>query len=91
MSEEADPDVLKKVIAALENPKYKWRTIGGIAKETRLTADAVVNVLTSAAETIVRSSVPSKDGDALFTTRARFRQSASVAERLRGAFTNRLN
>ena len=87
----ADPGILSKVVAALENPKYKWRTIRGIAKETGLAADAVVDVLTGAADNVVRSSVPSKDGDALFTTRARFRQSASVAQKLRGAFTNRLD
>lgn len=91
MGDEVDPDVLKKVIAALENPKYKWRTIGGVAKEAGVGADIVLSVVTSAADTVVRSRVPSQAGHALFTTRARFRQSASVAERLHGAFTNRLD
>lgn len=90
MSEEVDVDVLEKVIAALENPKYKWRTIDGISREAGVAPDKVVDAL-KASDIVARSSVASKSGDALFTTRARFRQSASVAQKLRGAFTNRLD
>ena len=90
MGEDIDPDVLRKVIAALENPKYKWRTVGGISKDAGVAPDKVLDVL-KASDIVVRSSVPSKSGDALFTTRARFRRSASTAEKLRGAFTNRLD
>jgi len=79
-----------KIIAALENPKYKWRTIGGISRESGVAPDAVFDFL-KGSEIVVRSSVPSKTGDALFTTRARFRKSASVTNKLWGAFTNRLD
>lgn len=90
MSESADAELLKSVLAALENPRYQWRTIGGVAKETGVGVEKVLDILTGS-DVVVRSSVPSKSGDALFTTRARFRDSASFAQKLRGAFTNRLD
>ena len=90
MSIDVDGEVVRKVIAALESPKYKWRTIGGIAKEAGVAPDQVVDVLKSS-DVVVRSRVPAKNGDALFTTRPHFRRSASVAEMLRGAFTNRVD
>jgi hypothetical protein len=90
MGEEIEGDIIRRVVAALENLKFKWRTVGGISKEAGVAPDKVLDVI-KASDIVVRSGVPSESGDSLFTTRARFRQSASVAEKLRGAFTNRLD
>jgi hypothetical protein len=77
------------VLKALENPKYKWRTIGGVSQETGLSADQVLEVLGSPSDKIVKSSIPSPEGKSLFTTREHFRKSASTFEKVLSAIKNR--
>ncbi len=78
------------ITKALENPKYKWRTVSGVTKESGLPADVVVTVLTTNTETFVRSSTPAKTGEPLFTTRKHYLQTATSAEKFLGALKNRL-
>jgi len=77
------------VLKALENAKYKWRTIDGVSQETGLSADKVLEALGSLSDKVVQSSVPSRDGKKLFTTREHFRKSASTFDKLLGAIRNR--
>jgi hypothetical protein len=78
--EEAAPPGEEAVLKALNNPKYKWRTIRGIAKETNLDTATVLNVFEQSDSEIVRSSRPSKRGDELFATREHFTDQASPLE-----------
>jgi hypothetical protein len=59
------------VMKALDNPKYTWRTVRGIAEETGLDARAVENVIAASEGAIVQSKLPSRDGEALFTPRSK--------------------
>lgn len=61
------------IFRALGNPKYTWRTIPAIAKETGLEAQAVREFLLASADDVIQSKVPSANGDDLFTTRARLK------------------
>ncbi len=78
---------IKKV---LENPDYKWRTINGIVKETGLDRMTVVNNIKANEHLIVKSSIPSKDGSNLFTTREHYRILSTPWERIASAITNKV-
>ncbi len=76
---------------ALENPDYSWRTIEGLASETALEPGVVLSVISHLEGEIVRSSIKSKDGQELYSTRNHFRKFASPTTRLMGALKNRLD
>ena len=67
-------DEIKSVLKALENDKFEWRTIEGVSKETGLSSDQVIDALDAASDKIVKSSIPSLEGKALFATRGHFSQ-----------------
>jgi putative aminopeptidase FrvX len=77
-------EVGKKITSALDNPKYKLRTIGGIAKEVRLNRSVVVRELKSnkrLASTVKISPIKANDGSVLITTKERFLKEASFKDR----------
>ena len=84
-------DKIQKIIAALEDSRYKWRTIQGIASQTNLDDKQVIEALSElrAKGVVMRSSIPSKDGADLFTTRDHYKTFAPISERLSAAFRNR--
>src|SRR5687767_11514078 len=67
----ADDDA---VFRALENDKYRWRTLSGLVAETGLPIEKVLDVLARNRGQIVKSALPSVDGDDLYTTRDHFRK-----------------
>jgi len=85
----AHDEEVQAVLKALENEKYKWRTIDGISQETGLSAEQVLEVLSSSSDKIVKSSIPSPEGKSLFTTRKHFRKSANTFEKVMSAIKNR--
>lgn len=56
----------RKVLKALRNPKYTWRTVKGIAKDTRLTQQRVKAVLARPGKLIIQSEIPNSYGEDLF-------------------------
>ncbi len=89
MSEPVTDSAVSAVLAALAKPEFKWRTIGGVVKDTGLAHDVVLKVIGLTADKIIKSSVPSSEGQELYTTREHFREKASVGERLLSAIKNR--
>jgi hypothetical protein len=89
MSEPVSASAVAAVLAALAKPEFMWRTIGGVAKDTGLSRDAVLQVIAMEADKIIKSSVPSNEGQELYTTREHFREKASVGDRLLSAIKNR--
>lgn len=85
-----EPQEIEAITKALEHPKYEWRTIAGAAKDSHVPIERVAAYLLTDPDGIVRSSVPSKDGEDLFTTRTHFAQKASSVRRISSAFKNRL-
>src|SRR5258708_28089703 len=70
------------VAGALENPKYIWRTVEGIAKETSLPPGDVLYALESdLSDSVVRSSIPDRKGRSLYATRGRYQSRRSVVNR----------
>jgi hypothetical protein len=89
MSNEVADQTVSTVLTALAKREFRWRTVAGVAKETGLAQELVIRALSAAADRIIKSSVPSVDGEDLYTTREHFRESASPGEKLRGAIKNR--
>ncbi len=78
------------VIKALESEKFKWRTIKGISKEIGLNEDEVLSIIEHNKDVIVHSSVPSKNGEDLYTTKQHFHKYSSAMDKIMGAFKGRL-
>lgn len=78
------------VLNALRNPKYLWRTVKGISQETRIAQEIVLDIISKISDQVVKSSIPSKNGEDLYTTRNHFLEKASPFKKIRGAFRNRL-
>lgn len=78
-----------RVILALENPKYDWRTIGGISEETGIDPVQVSLILNSNSD-VVQSSVPDKSHRLLFTTRNHYNERQNIANRILSAVSDRI-
>lgn len=83
-------DEWEKIREALENPQYKWRTIEGIARDTGYEVSTVLDCLATHEDLVLRSSVPTKEGHELFTTKERYRTTSTVWDRLESAITNKV-
>ncbi|MCG7867002.1 MAG: hypothetical protein N0E59_10735 [Candidatus Thiodiazotropha taylori] len=84
-----DEDWLK-IQKALENPKYKWRTVEGVAKETGLETVTVVSSLSNHNDLVIQSSIPSNTGADLFTTRDHYREKSTIFSRVMSSITNKV-
>ncbi len=58
-----------KVLQALENPKWRYRTASGIAKEAQLDAKTVEEVLRQNPDLVRVSIAKSSDGSTLFASK----------------------
>ena len=79
----------KEIKKSLENPNYKWRTIDGVAKATGLDSVTVVSSLSNYSDIIVKSSIPSKDGKDLYTTRDHYEETSSTFSLFISSLKNR--
>jgi hypothetical protein len=75
-------DKWTKLKTALENPKYEWRTLRGLVREAGLDESELLAEMKLHEDEIIRSSIPSKSGEDLFTTRDHYRKKASFWDRL---------
>lgn len=82
-------DAEKKIIEALENPNFEWRTILGIANEAQLTPEVVHTVVTTKCDRIVKSCVPNTKGEPLFRLREKHRVQTGAFRRIVSALKNR--
>jgi len=64
--DDAEEDKTQRVINALENPKFEWRTIAGVSKETQLPPSEVEEILSKLGKKIMKSTAK---GRSVYTTR----------------------
>jgi predicted ArsR family transcriptional regulator len=83
-------DLRKKIIGALEDSRYEWRTTEGVAKEVGITPAQVRETLEDLKEEIVRSSVPDESGRDLYTTRRHYRQTHGLGSRILNALSDKV-
>ena len=74
----------KLIFDALENPKFTWRTIGGIAEETKLTARVVEEIIKMIPE-VIEAPYTSKEQRRLFTTKGRYSKFATIWQKVVGS------
>ena len=75
------------VVHALENPKYKWRTVRGVAKRVKGSEDEVLQVLNEHANEIIRSSIPAESGEDLYTTRRHYKRMTPFFDKVLSSLT----
>jgi hypothetical protein len=78
------------VLDALRNPKYKWRTIDGIMRDTELSRERVETALAEEKNTILRSSLPDRKGRALYTTADHYKAHSSVMSKVWSALSDQV-
>lgn len=79
-----------RVKRAMENPKFKFRTIHGVAVEAGLTDSEVEAVIRLHTHEIVELYRKGKDGQRLVTTRKHYLNRATLGEKLKGVLLNRV-
>lgn len=89
------PDSLQKktgarVLRALEDDRYKWRTIRGIARSAHIKPENVEVILIEHQDDIVKSSLNSSRGEALYATRRHYKKNASLIEKIMAILRNRM-
>ena len=75
------PNAERKVIEALQNPRFKYRTVSGIARETHIDAERVGEIL-KVSPSVRVSLTRAQDGSRLFA----LKKSVSKAEDVWTAF-----
>lgn len=79
-----------RVLQALDNTNYAWRTISGISQETGIPAGRVKQILTEMSHSIIRSSVPDDQGQALYTTLKHYRAHSGILRRVLSALSDQV-
>jgi hypothetical protein len=79
-----------KVVRALENPKYNWRTVDGIAQETGINANQVALILAFLPNKIDMVQSTDRNGRRLFTTRQHYNRTPNVLNRILSTFSDRI-
>jgi hypothetical protein len=69
----------QQIVAALEDRRFKWRTIRGVSRQLDIPESDVNKLLNKLIDEGVafRSTVPASDGSGLYTTRRHFRSCSS--------------
>ncbi len=88
MSED-DKAVEEAIEKAFMNPKYTWRTVRGVSKETGLGSEQVISYVLNNGDEIIKSSSNNNRGEALFANRKVYRSKASPVRRVMSALKNR--
>ncbi len=84
-------ELLKLVIEALADDRFKWRTVLGIARQLDVDKEEVLSVIYDNPDVIVQSSIPSKKGERLFATRDHYRRKSSGFDRFMGGLKGRIS
>ena len=84
----APNDLKHKLIKALENPAYDWRTVPGIAAEVDASEEEVISILNSMSDVVLRTE--DSEGRPLFTTRQHYQKTHGFGDRLLSALSDRV-
>jgi hypothetical protein len=85
-------EVRERIVASLNNPRFRMRTLQGIAQEARLSTSTVVQAMhadAALANTIKLVPIRTRDGRLLVTTKDRFANEATWTERFVDFFATR--
>ena len=77
-----------RVVKALENPEYDWRTIPGIASEIHASESDIITALNAMKDVVIRSA--DSEGRSIFTTRNHYEKTHGFGDKLVSALTDRV-
>lgn len=80
----------RKILAALRNPNYRWRTAAGIAKETNLDLGLVKEILHNWTDEVVIPPMRTVNGETIYGSRMHILSDSTMSNTISGAFGNRL-
>jgi hypothetical protein len=89
-NELGDGALQELVTRALEDKRYEWRTVEGVAAQTGASVDQVLAVLKKLDKDVVRSAVPDELGRALYTTRKHYRATHGIWDKFRSALSDKV-
>jgi hypothetical protein len=75
------------VLNSLENPKYKWRTLRGVAEQLNSSQEEILKILNEHEDEIIKSSIPAGTGEDLYTTRRHYRRMTPVFDKILSSVT----
>jgi hypothetical protein len=81
-------DLKTDVLRALEDDRYEWRTIPGLARALGISGKDVVRAIKSMPDQIVRTVAD--DGRALFTTRNHYERTHGFGDKLLSALADKV-
>lgn len=79
-----------QIIRALEDNRYEWRTLDGVAEQIGIPAAQVQEILESLKQEIVRSSIPDEAGRNLYTTRKHYRDTQGLGAQFLAALSDKI-
>jgi hypothetical protein len=82
-------DLKAAIVKALEDQRYQWRTLDGIARTVKATSEAeILRVLDSMPDQIVRTTTA--DGRTVFTTRNHYNETHGFGDKLLSVLTDKV-
>jgi hypothetical protein len=78
-----------KLQEAFRNPKYTWRTLRGISKETGISQQAIRRYVMTHGDEIIKSSSNNSQGEQLYAAREIYRSKGNPLRRFMSAVKNR--
>ena len=87
-TKEVKVDHYVRVRRALENDKYSFRTINGVAKEANVKSIDVEEAISRHYDEVVILHRKGTDGERLITTRKHYRKKSTLKEKMMGAMLN---
>ena len=90
MAKKSEEPLREIVVAALEDPRYDWRTLDGVSEQTGLLRAQVRRIVENLGDLVVRSSIPDEEGRALYTTRKHYNSTHGVGARLLNALADKV-
>src|SRR5258708_1188466 len=81
-------DIKTRVIAALEDERYDWRTLNGLARSVGAREADILQVLNSMPDQVVRATTT--DGRTVFTTRKHYEETHGFGDRLLSVLTDKV-
>ncbi|WP_321882935.1 hypothetical protein [Paraburkholderia bannensis] len=82
-------DAKVKVLAAIKDSSFRWRTPRGIAKDSGVPVQQVFKILNESKD-FIKARKPNKHGEPLFSTRERYEQNLGFGQRLLSVITNKI-
>jgi hypothetical protein len=83
----SEREAITKMIAAIDQSNFRWRTIRGIAADAGVGYPQAASILAKS-DKFVKARKPTKSGEALYTTTSKYKKETPLFGRIFGAAAN---